>query len=643
MKFPVILLLGVTAVARAEEPTTIVITPTGNETAIEQAPGSVTLISEEEISRYGYRNLAEALENVPGIVIVRSGPRGQITSLFARGTNSNQTLVMRDGMVLNDPSSPSGAYDFSNMSLNGVERIEIVRGPLSTLYGSSAIGAVVNIISKSGSLEPSQELMLAAGNNRTFESAITARGSANSFRYQLSLSHQQSEGQTAVMQKPDYGNTGQPIENDGFRNTDFNTRLAWHLTDATRLQLLGYFRDSMNAIDEFLYEDPDWELRTREKGGQLQLLHRPVGDDWGMQLSLRHNETERESNNPRQLPTENLIDTRYRGKHQSIEARFNSYAIEGHELSAIAGYRRDTLISEGFSAFGSDFGDFVIAENTDADTWSSHLVLQDQWIGNSNASVTGSIRLEEFEDFGSVVSWRLAGSFPFAKEQGRLHLSAGTGFKAPSLYELYGYSPNNYGSAYRGNPDLQPEESRSIEAGIDYSFPETGVTAGITLYHTRIRDLIQIVYDPLFNSSSQNLARAEIDGAELYLRYEPTEKITLNLDYSYNDARDSTSGERLPRRPGHKATLMLNYQASSQLGLWMELQYIGDRVDISPVTYQNSKLDDYTLVNTGITYEISQHARLFAKLRNLADESYEPVAGYRGEGINGIVGLKIML
>ena len=643
MKFPVILLLGVTAVARAEEPTTIVITPTGNETAIEQAPGSVTLISEDEISRYSYRTLAEALENVPGIVIVRSGPRGQITSLFARGTNSNQTLVMRDGMVLNDPSSPTGAYDFSNMSLNGVERIEIVRGPLSTLYGSSAIGAVVNIISKSGSLEPKQELTLAAGNDRTFESAITARGSANSFRYQLSLSHQQSDGQTAVMQKPEYGNTGQPIEDDGFRNTDFNTRLAWHLTDATRLQLLGYFRDSNNEIDEFLYEDPDWELRTREKGGQLQLLHRPVGDDWGMQLSLRHNETERESENPRQLPTENLIDTRYRGKHQSIEARFNSYAIEGHELSAIAGYRRDTLLSSGFSAFGSDFGDFVIEEETDADTWSSHLVLQDQWIGTGNKSVTGSIRLEEFEDFGSVVSWRLAGSLPFAKQQGRLHLSAGTGFKAPSLYELYGYSPNNYGSAYRGNPDLQPEESRSIEAGIDYSFPDSGVTAGITLYHTRIRDLIQIVYDPLFNSTSQNLARAEIDGAELYLRYDPTEKITLNLDYSYTDARDSTTGERLPRRPGHKATLMLNYQASSQLGLWIELQYIADRVDISPVSYRNSTLGDYTLVNTGITYEISQDARLFAKLRNLADTSYEPVAGYRGEGINGIVGLKLML
>ena len=169
------------------------------------------------------------------------------------------------------------------------------------------------------------------------------------------------------------------------------------------------------------------------------------------------------------------------------------------------------------------------------------------------------------------------------------------------------------------------------------------MTAGITLYHTRIRDLIQIVYDPLFNSTSQNLARAEIDGAELYLRYAPTEKIALNLDFSYTDARDTTTGERLPRRPGRKATLMLNYRASSQLGFWLELQYIGDRVDISPVTYQNSSLDEYTLVNTGITYEISQDARLFAKLRNLADASYEPVAGYRGEGINGIVGLKIML
>ena len=644
MKLPAsLLLLGMTAVARAEEPTTIVITPTGNETVIDQAPGSVTLISAEEIERRGYSSVAEALESVPGIAIVRSGPRGQITSLFARGANSNHTLVMRDGMVLNDPSSPTGAYDFSNLSLNGVERIEIVRGPLSTLYGSSAIGAVVNIISKSGSLTPQQELTLAAGNDRTLEAAVSARGAVKNFRYQFSLSRQQSDGQTAVMQRPDYGNTGQPVEDDGFRNTDFNTRLSWYLNAATQLQLLGYFRESDNDIDEFLYEDPDWQLHTREKGGQLQLAHRPAGDDWSMQLSLRHNETDRQSRNPRQLPTENLIDTRYRGKHQSIEARFNSYAIEGHELSAIAGYRRDTLISSGFSAFGSDFGDFIIEENTDADTSSSSLVLQDQWTGAHRQSVTGSIRLEEHADFGSHLSWRLAGSLPFAREQGRLHLSAGTGFKAPSLYELYGYSPNSYGSDYRGNPNLQPEESGSIEAGIDYSFADTGLTTGITLYHTRIRDLIQIVYDPLFNSTSENLARAEIDGAELYLRYAPTEKITLNIDYSYTDARDSTTGERLPRRPGNKATLMLDFQATSQLGLWLELEYYGDRVDIGPVTYQNAMLDDYTLLNTGVTYRISHDALLFAKVRNLADTSYEPVAGYRGEGINGIVGLKITL
>jgi vitamin B12 transporter len=644
MKLPAsFLLLGMVVIARAEEPTTIVITPTGNETALEQAPGSVTVISGEEIEKRSYSNVAEALENVPGIVVVRSGPRGQITSLFARGANSNHTLVMRDGMVLNDPSSPAGAYDFSNMGLNGVERIEIVRGPLSTLYGSSAIGAVVNIITKGGSLAPRQEVTLAAGNDRTFESAITARGSANAFRYQLSLAYQRSDGQTAVAQEEAYGNRGQTPEDDGLRNTDFNTRLEWHLNEATRMELFGYFRDSTTDIDEFLYEDPDWQLHQREKGGQLQLLHRPAGGDWSMQLSLKHFETERRSQNPRQLPTENLIDTRYEGEHQSVEARFSSYAIEGHDLSAIAGYRRDTLLSSGFSAFGSDFGDFVIEENTDADTSSSSLVLQDQWTGTRRESVTGSIRLEDYDDFGSVVSWRLAGSLPFAQQNGRLHLSAGTGFKAPGLYELYGFSPNNFGSAYRGNPDLQPEESSSIEAGIDYSFPDRALKTGITLYHSRIKDLIQVVYDPLFNSTSDNIARADIDGAELYLQYRPLHNVGLTLDYSYTDARDSATGERLPRRPGQKATLMLDYQATRKLGFWMELQYYGDRVDISPASFGNAPLDDYTLVNTGFSYEISRDIRLFGKVRNLADTSYEPVAGYRGEGINGIVGLTIRL
>lgn len=642
----VLLILGMTGLAWADQETTIVITPTGNKTPIEQSPGSITVVSAEEIEKRGYTTLAEALESVPGIVVVRSGSAGQITSLFSRGANSNHTLVMRDGMVLNDPSSPTGAYDFSNLSLQAVERIEIVRGPLSTLYGSSAMGAVINIITRRGTLRPRHSMQFALNDDGWAETALSSSGSSGKLRYQLTLSNQHSQGQTAVMQKPAYHNTGQKQEKDGTANTGLDTSLTWHISDESSLELLGFMRYARSEIDEFLIEDPDWILRNREKGVQLRYTNRPVNGDLQFQLAIRHNQTDRRSQNPRQNPTQNLIDTRYRSKHQSIETRFDYYAVPNHEISWILAARRDGLSTSGASAFGSPFGDFVINEMTNASVQSHSLTLQDQWTGKQGESLTGSIRIENHENYGEHVSWRLAGSLPFDNKRGRLHIAAGTGFKAPSLYELFGNSPNNFGSAYRGNPNLQPETSRSIEAGIDYRFPDSGITSGMTIYKTEIRDLIQTVYDPLFNSTSVNVARASVHGGELYLNWELAEDIDLRLDYSYTDARNKTSGTRLVRRPRHKADISLDYTFSDRLSLWAALHYVADRIDINPVfnpAQPTIQPDDYLILDVGANYRINDTVRLFGKIRNLNDASYEPVAGYRGEGINGIVGVTINL
>ncbi|MEJ2320956.1 MAG: TonB-dependent receptor [Gammaproteobacteria bacterium] len=382
MKLPAgLLLLGVTAIAGASEETTIVITPTGNETPIGQAPGSVTVVTAQEIASRSYGSVAEALETVPGISVVRSGPRGQITSLFARGANSNHSTLV-----------------------------------------------------------PRHAVSLAAGSDRRIESSLSTSGSSGRLRYYFSLSYDRSDGQTAVMQKPGYGNTGQAVEDDGFENAGFSTRLSWYLNDDTRLELTGFVQHARTEIDEWTLEDSDWELGNREQGAQLQLMHRPAGGDWGMQLSLRLNRADRWSRNPRQSPTENLIDTSYLGEHAGLEGRFNYYGIDRHELSLIAGYREDSLTTSGFSAYGSPFGDFVVTENTDASVSSLNLALQDQWTGAAGESLTGSVRLEQNEDFGSHLTWRLAGSVPFAQRRGRLHLSAGTGFRAPSLYVLFGDS-----------------------------------------------------------------------------------------------------------------------------------------------------------------------------------------------------------
>lgn len=635
-----VLLLSAPAAASQDEPL-IVITPTGNETPLSNSPGTVSIVTADEINRHGYTTVAEALRNIPGLSLARSGPRGQITSLFARGTNSNHTLVILDGIVLNDPSSPTGSFDFSMLSLNDIERIEVVRGPLSTLYGSAAVGSVIQLISKKPAQQASSEIMLAAGNNQHLETSFSTSGILQTFDYRLSLLHQQEDGETAIMQKFDYMNLGQAREDDGWKNTRLSVHLGWQLSTMTKLDLFAFGSKSDIEIDEFLHEDNDWRLFNKEKGFNLSLTHRPPGADWNASLALRYTENDRDSLNPRQRVTENLINTKYTGKRGQAEARLNFFGFSGHQLTTSASYTSSSLDSSGNMRFGSEYGDFVISQETTASDYNRSFALQDQWTSTNGISITTSLRGDSHKNFGTHGSYRLAANLPFSNNRGRLHLSAGTGFKAPTLYELYGLSPTNYGTAYRGNPRLQPEKSRSIEVGGEYALLGNFLNVGVTFYSTQISNLIETVYDTNFNSTSANIAQADIKGTELTFNWQPLKRLSLDLNYSYTDAYNNSSKQALVRRPKHSANLLIDFMASERLSMWAHLQYTGHYYDIHPMDFKQTSMPDFTLVHVGMNYRLDNDTTLFGRIDNLFDRDYEPVAGYRGESINGLVGIKL--
>ncbi|KHF24544.1 outer membrane cobalamin receptor protein BtuB [Solemya velum gill symbiont] len=619
----------------------IVITATGNETPLNQSPGTTLVVTSEEMKKHGDTHVADALRRLPGITFATNGPAGQTTSLFARGTNSNHTLVMLDGMVLNDPSSPAGAFDFSTLSVDSIDSIEVVYGPVSTLYGSAAAGAVINMISKKPLQRSQRSFQLAAGSNEHLESGLSVSGRKNRFSYLLSLAHQQSDGETSVLQRAEYGNTGQAVEDDSFRNSRLTSKLGWQLSDTTAINLLAYSKHSMNEIDEWLFEDRDWRIESSEQGAQLNLSHRPQHAEWDASVSLRYLSTQRDSDNSRQLPTENFIKNSFDGTRKELETRLNYFAREEHILSLISNWTNTAMRSSGTSRYGSIYGDFVIDESTHADTNNLSLALQDQWQGKQGLSITGSLRSDWHDAFGQHTTWRLAANQSFADARGRLHFAAGTGFRAPTLNELYGFSPTNYGTAYRGNPALRPEESETLEAGIEYQFKQPAIKAGIRFYRTEFKNLIHTTYDLDHNSTSENISKANINGAEITLNWQADRRTSVNFNYSYADAIDNDSGETLLRRPLHQANLMIDFAQTDRLSHWLQVHYTGKRYDISPVTYNSTEMAAYTLVNIGSHYRWSDTLTLYGKVTNLGDISYEPVAGYKGAGISGIAGFNL--
>jgi vitamin B12 transporter len=621
----------------------IVITSTGNETPLNQSPGTTLVVTSEEMKKHGDIHVADALRRLPGITLATNGPAGQTTSLFARGTNSNHTLVMLDGMVLNDPSSPAGAFDFSTLSIDSIDSIEVVYGPVSTLYGSAAAGAVINMISKKPPQGSQRSFQLAAGNNGYLASGLSVSGRQDRFSYLLSLAHQQSDGETSVLQKAVYDNISQEVEDDGFRNSRLTTKLGWQLSDTTAINLLAFSKRSMNEIDEWLFEDRDWRIHSNERGAQLNLSHRPEHAEWDASVSLRYLSTQRDSDNPRQLPTENLIENSFDGTRKELETRINYFTHEAHTISLVGNWTNSVMRSSGTSRYGSIYGDFVVDESSHANAENVSLALQDQWLGEHGLSITGSLRSDWHEAFGQHNTWRLAANQSFADSRGRLHIAAGTGFRAPTLNELYGFSPTNYGTAYRGNPELLPEESETIEAGIEYQFMQPDIRTGIRLYRTRFKNLIQTIYDVDYNSTSENISEADINGAEISLNWQAGRRTSIDLNYSYTDAVDSDSGETLLRRPLHQANLMVDFAQSDRLSHWIQMHYTGKRYDISPVTYSGAEMAGYTLVNIGSHYRWSDSLTLFGKVSNLGDITYEPVAGYKGAGISGIAGFNIQL
>jgi len=616
----------------------IIVTATRLATPASQLGSSVTVITAQDIARKQVKTVPQALRMLPGVDVIQSGGPGQQTSVFIRGASSSHTLVLVDGVNIADPGSPNGAVDFSSLVLDNIEKIEIVRGPQSTLYGANAIGGVISIITRKGHGKPHATLSLQAGNHRTDYEQLGFLGATGGFNYSLSGTHLKTHASSVT---PKDLRQGLAAEADHHYNNTLSAKVGFEAAEGLGVSLSGRYITDKTELDPEVgfgtIEDPNARLKNRE-----YFLHGESHASWfdgrlDTSLAAAYTDYNRRNNNPRSNPAETLQRTRFQGDTLEVSVNNDFYLTEAHTLTLGGGTKREHMNNGGFS----DFGGFVVSELSNSSKRTNYAYLQDQFSFFKRVFGTAGLRFDSRDDFGSELTYRLTGAYQHHPSHTRFTGSIGTGFRAPSLFELSGFSPNNFGTSFRGNPNLNPEKSFAWELGFEQSFLTGRLSLGGTYFRNDIKDLIETVFDASFNSSPDNINKVHLRGFEAFVSADILAGLSTRVDYTFTSADVSDNSNRpLLRRPRRKVSATLNYQPVEKANIYLGIDFVGRRKDINRVSGAVIKAKDYTVFDTSVSYAVTPRFSLEGRVNNLLNAHYEPADGFAALSRNFLLGFK---
>lgn len=584
----------------------IVVSASAAPTERERAGASVIVVDEAELRAAGDVQLTEYLERLPGISMDQSGPTGTFADLRIRGARTRYVSVYVDGILVTDPSTPSRQFeDFGGLTTGAISRIEILKGSQSALYGGTAVGGVINISTLGGrdlGEGTHQSAGLAFGSFGTVSADYSVTRNTGPLSLSLGLSHAEADGFSAADEEN--GNT----EPDGFRRSRLSFGADYEVSDRLTLGLNGFVEDGRSDFDEFqsvppfLPTDgtPGDDFSTRETRGLRAYAEIRTGA-WTHTFALSGYTTDRVSSSngfddvfaSRRLAAD-YLGTGVLSDRLTLSLGV-SYLDERAEYAALPGGSRSTTS-------GGAFAEAV-------------------WSPAADLDVTTTIRRDEHSEFGGFSTGRVA--FAWRPAEGTvLRGAAATGYRPPSIGELF----DDYGS-FVGNPDLDPETSRTLELGIDQVFAN-GAELSATVFDTRIDDLVTFVFGA--PSTLQNVPGASrITGLEVSGRVPFGDRLTGFGAVTLLDAADATGAE-LPRTPKRDVVLGLEAGITDRLAGDVSLRHVGGVAD----------LDDYTLLNAGLTYAVTDRVDLYLHGRNLTNEQYQTAPGYGTADRSFLVGLR---
>ncbi|MEE9300368.1 MAG: TonB-dependent receptor [Alphaproteobacteria bacterium] len=604
----------------------VIVTATRLPTSREEVASSITVVTAEEIEQKQQRTIVDVLRTVPGLNVVQQGGPGNVAAVFMRGTNANQTLVLIDGIEVNDPSSPNGAFDFGKLLTGNVERIEILRGPQSTLYGSDAIGGVINVITKKGEGAPSLTTRFEGGSFATNSQYIALHGATPIVNY--SASFERFATDNVSITPADDRPPNADDETDPYENFSTSIRLGLTPADNFELDLIARYVDTQLDLD-VSPEDPNSLSKT--KG----LFLRGEGDLilfdglFQQRLGVSYTDYDRvDTNDPDFLSSDSSRTTNdasklkfdWQGDVYVLDDQIVTFGLETEEEEIDS----NSQFSSGFTSATEE------KARTDAAFVQGKFAYADRLFG------TVGVRIDDHELFSSEETYRITGAYLLRETGTKLKATYGTGFKAPTLFQLFAVSSFFGFRIFRGNPDLQPETSKGWDAGFEQSLFDRRLSFGATFFRNDIENLIES--SPDFTTLI-NVGEAETWGVETYVAAELDENLTARADYSYIRAQDAIEGDELLRRPKHKASASIVYSPLPGVHVVLDTLFVGRRADIDAVTFARITDPSFSVTNLALAYDFLDGWRLFGRIENMFDRNYQDPDGFAQRGIGGFAGV----
>jgi vitamin B12 transporter len=508
---------------------------------------------------------------------------------------------MIDGVKVK--GTTSGQFDFGGLSVEDIERIEIVKGPQSTMYGSEAMAGVVNIITKKGRGKLRAMISQEYGSHNTYKTAGSVSGGSDAYDYRLSASYYDTDGISVAKDGS---------EDDGYQNITVSGKLGAMLKENLTVEVTGKYWDDENDLDfGTTTDDPNYESEGERYlvagKGTVFLL-----DQWEQIVTVSRYREELKTRDPDPDPlgfyNSDIISTL-----DTIGWQHNVYPHENYVATVGGEYRNERGESKG--KFDEDFDNYAAYFNTK--------------IKHKGLILSGGVRYDDYDTFGDEVTYRVA-ALDEVVEGTRFRASYATGFRAPTFNELFWPG--------LGNLNLKPEESKAWEVGVEQDYTEK-MTFSVTYFEQKYDDLIVWPFDPVtfIAKPPVNIAEAKVKGVETFASLSATDTISFGAGYTYLDAEDRENGGRLARRPRHKANVYADY-AEGGLSLHADFLYVSDRKD-NPFT--DTILGSYEVVNLSGSYTWG-FLTVFGRVENVLDEDYEEAGGFGTPGVSAFGGVKLV-
>jgi len=627
-----------TATRHREE---VLVTATRTPTALRNVGASATVITREDIERRNPVFLSDLLREVPGFTIGRAGVAGKFTQLRVRGAEASHVLVLIDGIEANDVTR-SDEFDFAHLSTDDIERVEIVRGPQSALWGSDALAGVVNIITRRGSGKPHANATIEYGSFGSNRVSGAVGAGTETWDGNLALSYLDSGG-IDISERGD--------EDDGYRNGTLNTRLGWQALPQLRFELTGRLSDIRTATDGDVGlgvpSDTAGETDILQAYAQGRAKLSTFDGHWLHELSGAWSKMDNEDRDLEVFLEGRVVGHKHSIDYQTtLQGETTTLVPASHALTFALDYEQQRFHQRGpVTLFGNP--------NQDRDFQVIGYAGEYRVTLAERTTLGASGRWDDSNEFADVGTYRLSLVQEIPRWGTTLSAAYATGQKSPTFFDRYGFSFGGpFSPTFIGNAALKPETSRGWEVGVSQVLFDERLVLGATYFNERLKDEINgFVVDPVsFTATAVNLAgRSRRDGVELSADAALSAQLELRASYTWLDATqpDRVTGGEIDeiRRPRHQVSASLDWTSADERGsLDLHLTHTGEREDDSflPPFFAPARvtLDPYTLVGVAGRYRVNPQILLFARIENLFDDDYQDVFGFETEGLGAWLGVR---